>query len=267
VPEQIRSACISPQIEHRLFAHITTNWRGRPLTSHEVIVNSIAATTTRTGLRVHAELDPGTYPTGRTISAAELAQVPVTRHDWHGEWNYTVHPAAPQRTTDDARHDPPAAPHPEGPDRTWLRSQALSGLTPTRWEALIQQLSVVRHAQREAQLHARRGGARRVASGTGRHATLTLDDRAAITLLDLRFSMPKPVLEELFGVTRTTINNVIRQTRPLLDLIGHVPGPTGVRLNSLTELARFATNAGVPLPRRSNQHVNNLQTLTGWHCD
>ena len=56
------------KIEHRLFSHITMNWRGRPLTSHEVIVQTIAATTTRTGLRVHAELDTSTYPTGVRIS-------------------------------------------------------------------------------------------------------------------------------------------------------------------------------------------------------
>ena len=68
------------------------NWRGRPLTSHEVIVNSIAATTTRTGLRVHAELDTGTYPTGVTISDEQMAALPLTRHDWHGDWNYTLHP-------------------------------------------------------------------------------------------------------------------------------------------------------------------------------
>jgi Rhodopirellula transposase DDE domain len=232
------------KIEHRLFAHITMNWRGRPLTSHEVVVNTIAATTTRTGLRVHAELDPGNYPTGVRISDHQMDALPVTRHDWHGDWNYSVHPAPLQPTTNDASPQPPP-PRPEAPDRTWLRAPALSGLTPARWEALIEQLRVVRHAQREAHLHARRGGARTVASGTGRRAALSLEDRAAITLLDLRFFMPKPVLEELFGVTRTTINNVIRQTRPLLDLIGHAPQPTGVQLGSLTKLIQFATDAGI----------------------
>ena len=58
------------KIEHRLFSHITMNWRGRPLTSHQVIVESIAATTTGTGLTVHAELDPGSYPAGQRRSAA-----------------------------------------------------------------------------------------------------------------------------------------------------------------------------------------------------
>src|SRR5205814_2376676 len=80
------------KIEHRLFSAITMNWRGRPLTSHEVIVNTIAATTTRTGLAVHAELDPGAYPAGVTISQAELDALPLARHDWHGDWNYTLHP-------------------------------------------------------------------------------------------------------------------------------------------------------------------------------
>jgi hypothetical protein len=78
------------KIEHRLFSHITHNWRGRPLTSHEVVVNTIAATTTRTGLRVHAELDTGLYPLGVTISDEQLATLPLTTHDWHGDWNYTL---------------------------------------------------------------------------------------------------------------------------------------------------------------------------------
>jgi hypothetical protein len=71
---------------------------GRPLVSHEVIVDLIGATTTRTGLRVHAELDRGSYPTGVRVSDAELAAVPLTRHDWHGEWNYTITGAATHPT-------------------------------------------------------------------------------------------------------------------------------------------------------------------------
>ena len=77
------------------------NWRGRPLTSHEVIVQTIAATTTRTGLTVNAELDTGTYPGGIKISATSQMKRPISqyldRHDWHGEWNYTLHPAPPAR--------------------------------------------------------------------------------------------------------------------------------------------------------------------------
>ena len=80
------------QVEHRLFSHITMNWRGRPLTSHEVIVQTIAATTTRTGLRVRAELDTGAYDTGIKVSDRQMDALPLTRHDWHGDWNYTLRP-------------------------------------------------------------------------------------------------------------------------------------------------------------------------------
>ena len=84
------------KIEHRLFSHISMNWRGRPLTSHEVIVQTIAATTTRTGLTVAAELDPGEYPKGIKISdrqMKDLEQRALRRHQFHGEWNYDLIPA------------------------------------------------------------------------------------------------------------------------------------------------------------------------------
>jgi hypothetical protein len=72
------------------------NWRGRPLTSHEVIVETIAATTTSTGLTVHAELDQATYPTGVKIPDTQMkaleADGVLARHNFHGEWNYTLHP-------------------------------------------------------------------------------------------------------------------------------------------------------------------------------
>jgi transposase len=80
------------KIEHRLFAHISMNWRGRPLVSHEVIVDLISATTTRTGLAVQAEIDTNTYPTKVKVSAAALATLHLTPHAFHGEWNYTISP-------------------------------------------------------------------------------------------------------------------------------------------------------------------------------
>jgi len=80
------------KIEHRLFSFITMNWRGRPLTSYRVMVQLIANTTTTKGLKVNAELDEGYYPTGIKISDKELAAVPLTRNEFHGDWNYIVHP-------------------------------------------------------------------------------------------------------------------------------------------------------------------------------
>jgi transposase len=80
------------KIEHRLFSHISMNWRGRPLSSHEVIVELIGATTTTNGLTVQAELDTGIYPLKVKVSDAELATVQITPHAFHGEWNYTISP-------------------------------------------------------------------------------------------------------------------------------------------------------------------------------
>ena len=80
------------KIEHRLFAYISMNWRGRPLVSHEVIVELIGATSTQAGLRVRAELDPGEYPTKVKVSDEELASLRITPHAFHGEWNYTLAP-------------------------------------------------------------------------------------------------------------------------------------------------------------------------------
>jgi len=80
------------KIEHRLFCFITKNWRGRPLTSYEVIVNLIASTTTKTGLTVRAAIDTHQYETGIAVSDQELEHLKITRADFHGEWNYLVSP-------------------------------------------------------------------------------------------------------------------------------------------------------------------------------
>lgn len=81
------------QIEHRLFSFITQNWRGKPLITHQVIVNLIAATTTTRGLVVRSRLDARGYAKARRVSDAQLATVHLTPHPFHGEWNYTIHPA------------------------------------------------------------------------------------------------------------------------------------------------------------------------------
>lgn len=81
------------KIEHRLFSHISMNWRGQPLVSHEVIVNLIAATTTRKGLKVRAELDSKPYPKGIKVTDEEFAALRILRDEFHGEWNYTITPS------------------------------------------------------------------------------------------------------------------------------------------------------------------------------
>jgi transposase len=83
------------KIEHRLFSYISQNWRGKPLRSFQTIVNLIAATTTQTGLKVHAELNTDSYPAGIKVSDQELAQVNIRRDKFHGDWNYEIEPRHP----------------------------------------------------------------------------------------------------------------------------------------------------------------------------
>ena len=80
------------RIEHRLFAYISQNWRGKPLVSHQVIVQLIGATTTQTGLTVRCEIDANRYPKGIKVTAAEMAALAIERDPFHGEWNYTISP-------------------------------------------------------------------------------------------------------------------------------------------------------------------------------
>jgi hypothetical protein len=83
------------KIEHRLFCHITQNWRGRPLVSHDLVVKLIGDTATDTGLRVKAALDTNRYDCGIKVTDEELAAVKITRHEFHGEWNYSIRPNTP----------------------------------------------------------------------------------------------------------------------------------------------------------------------------
>jgi transposase len=84
------------KIEHRLFSFISMNWRGRPLTDVATIVQLIAATTHQGGLTVRCAYDPNWYPTGQRINDDDYATIPITRHDWHGDWNYTIAQSNPR---------------------------------------------------------------------------------------------------------------------------------------------------------------------------
>src|SRR6516164_1380718 len=123
------------KIEHRLFSHITMNWRGRPLTSHEVIVNTITATTTRTGLTVRAGLDPGRYPGGVKVSDEQMTALPLDRHDWHGDWNYTLRPEPPAPP-------PPPRPPARAPERQDWAHPALTGMDASDWNQMISGLTI-----------------------------------------------------------------------------------------------------------------------------
>ena len=232
------------KVEHRLFSAITMNWRGRPLTSHEVIVQTIAATTTRTGLTVHAELDTSAYDTGVKISDRQMDALPLTRHTWHGDWNYTLRPEAYNQVSDVP--DPFDRP---SPDLAWLCHPALTGLPPQEWDALIATLMTLHHQQRETNLDARRGHRPRLtAPGTGRRPILTLADRLLATTLHQRLALPQVAIAALFTVRPETINKRIRDIRQLLDQAGHAIQPGPRRLGSLDDLAKLAATEGITVP-------------------
>jgi hypothetical protein len=81
------------KIEHRMFSHITENWRGRPLISHEVVVNLIGNTTTKQGLKIQAQLDPNVYPTGIQVTDDDMARLRLELDSFHGDWNYRILPS------------------------------------------------------------------------------------------------------------------------------------------------------------------------------
>jgi hypothetical protein len=87
------------KIEHRLFCHITNNWRGRPLLTRQVVVNLIGSVSTAEGLKVRAELDENMYDAGIKVSDADLAAVAIERDEFHGEWNYRIKPRSSRRKT------------------------------------------------------------------------------------------------------------------------------------------------------------------------
>ncbi|MBO0809904.1 MAG: ISAzo13 family transposase [Actinobacteria bacterium] len=233
------------KIEHRLFSHITMNWRGRPLTSHEVIVQTIAATTTATGLTVHAELDPGRYPDGVKVSDQQMDALPLARHDWHGDWNYTLRPEAYDAHVN-AAPDPFDQP---SPDLAWLCHPALTGLPAPDWDALTATLITLHGQQREASLDKRRGHRPRLtAPGTGRRPVLTLADRLLATILHYRLALPQVAVAALLRVRPETINKRIRDIRQLLDQAGYTIQPGQYRLTSLDDLYKLAASEGLAIP-------------------
>jgi transposase len=232
------------KVEHRLFSHITMNWRGRPLASHEVVVQTIAATTTRTGLRVRAELDDSTYETGVKVSDRQMDALPLTRHNWHGDWNYTLRPEAYDQ--DAGAPDPFDRP---SPDLAWLCHPALTGLPAAGWDALTATLMTLHDQQREASLDKRRSHRPRIKAGpgTGRRPVLTLADRLLATILHYRLGLPQVAVAALFGVRPETVNKRIRDIRQLLDQAGHAIQPGPHHLASLDDLYQLARSTGIAI--------------------
>jgi transposase len=233
------------KIEHRLFAHITMNWRGRPLISYEVIVSTIAATTTRAGLTVTAELDTGRYPRGVKISDTIMGTLPLSRHGWHGEWNYTL---APQPVP------PPAAPPLPAArpllDLHWLAHPALTGLTSTQLKAMATAAQPGWHARRDYHRYRSRGPRRNRPGAGGQNRRLDLTGCLLVTALNQHLSLPRPIIAAQLGTDPTTISKAIRDIHAILGPrpATTTPAPAPAPLHTLDDLHTYATTHGITLP-------------------
>jgi hypothetical protein len=200
------------KIEHRLFCQITLGWRGRPLTSYDVIISTIGAVTTQAGLAVTAVLDENACPTGVEISDAQMKDLEdrtLTRHEFHGEWNCTLL-AVPRPAPAPAPPAPPARP---GPDLEALADPALTGISREELAAAAAALQVPWDAAREQRLHLARGGPRR--HDPGYRAKLTLTACLLAAIYRYRLARTCTAIAALLHVDHTVISVVTRRIAAL----------------------------------------------------
>jgi len=225
------------------------SWRGRPLTSHEVVVKTIAATRTSGGLRVEAALDPGDYPTGVAISTERLDALPLERHAVHGSWNYTLHPQPASCCTEAVHVGAPGSPAQRR--QAMLQQLAdlrLTGMTSTQLERLVATLAPAQAARAQQRHSQQRGGPRQSGTRSGVfHQKISNHERVLLAVLYQRRLCTMDVLADLLDVSRSSIGNTIREIRPLLEQAGHTSTPAPTRSRSAAELL-----APVTLPTTPN---------------
>src|SRR4051794_24820567 len=247
------------KIEHRLFSQITMNWRGRPLTSHQVVVATIAATRTRTGMRVQAELDTGDYPLGIAVTSQQLQSLPIHAHPRHGQWNYTIAPTGGQDVPiDDQERNRvrAAALHA-------LADERLTGMSRDELAALAQLLAPTQEAQAAQRRFEQRGGRRRRAPDAGSKGLLSAADRVLATVIYLRQICSQNVLSDLLGINTNSIGQAIAETRQLLNEHHRTITATTLRFTTASALAEFASS-DEPEPLRSRVSDQLAHpTLTG----
>ena len=195
------------KIEHRLFCQITLGWRGRPLTSYDVIVSTIGAVTTQAGLTVTAVLDENAYPTGLEVSDARMKDLEdraLNRHQWHGEWNYTLL-AVPRPAPEPGPEPPP------GPDLGALADPAVTGIGRERLAAVAAALQTPWAAAREQRLHLKRGAPRTKNSGTTDPRRLTPDACLIAAIYRYRLGMTCAAIGALLGVDHSSISVATRK--------------------------------------------------------
>jgi Rhodopirellula transposase DDE domain len=231
------------KIEHRLFCHITRNWRGRPLTSYEVIINTIAAVTTSTGLTATAVLDLGSYPGGVKVSRQDMRYLEeriLDRHAFHGDWNYTIRPAPGPAPEPGPDPEPPAP----GPDPAL--AGALAALAGIDLPALAGAVTLPWQAAREQHLHLARGHARTRAGYTP--ARLTLDTLITATACHHLLGMTWQLLGDLLGLDHSTLSRPAARLTPLLEPHGITQTRPRGRISTPAQLREHAATRGITIP-------------------
>jgi hypothetical protein len=255
------------KIEHRLFSQITLAWRGRPLTSHDVIINTIAAVTTAAGLAVTAVLDANPYPKGTVISDEQMNDIEdrhLTRHEFHGEWNYAVLPVP--RPAPAPR--PAAGPAPAGLcSPAVLNHPALTGLDPAALDALAAALDIPSRARAELRRYTRTGRPRaRAAAGGGWNRKTDLAGQLIATRLRAHLNLPVHVIGALLGIHKTTVSHATSRTAALLAALppGRLPPAAplpAIRLRTLDDLRRYAARHGITIPAAPAAHTPAPSTV------
>src|SRR6266516_462180 len=206
----------------------------------------LAALALQTGLEITAcHFPPGTSKWNKIehrlfshITSAQMAALPLRRHDWHGDWNYTLYPAPPA---------PAPAPPPGRGERPGWAHPALTGMTASDWGQLTAALAVPYLAQLEAGRHIARGGPATRRRAGGHPAAMTLAEKNLVTIMRQRLGVPRPVMADLFGVSANTIATAERHIKPLLERAGHTPTPAATQCTTLAELTAYAASHGITL--------------------
>ena len=207
------------KVEHRLFSRITHSLRGVPLTSYEVLLQSISATRTKTGLSVSAVMDENDYPTGRKLTKAErtAAEHRVERDAFHGEWNYAIAPHDPSRQAPQEPEETKAPPIPA--EAVFLLTHpALTGISRERFDRLVEELEPCRRLLAEAERLKNKGVNRRGYNpGVG---YLDHRHRVLVALLHRRNTVTLTLVGHLVGRPPTSLNYHAHRTEPLLAFAG-----------------------------------------------
>ena len=239
------------RIEHRLFCQISLVWRARPLTSYDVIIDTIGRVTTKTGLTAIAVLDENAYPTGTGIGDEQMRDIEercLTRSEWHGEWNYTLlaHPAAPAPAPETA---PPGRARQET-----LNHPALTGLQPGDLKALAAALEIPFDADREQKYHLRRGRRRvNAVRRAGPHGNLRTDVADHVLILRLRdhLRLTAKAAAVLSGIHPTGVSHAVTLTRRLIDEnaipVPAAAGPPPEPIRTIDDLRKYAGQHGIEI--------------------